>query len=62
MAKLGQKPRFIEPAKRNRMPRPALLILLLVIIIGALIFFSTQAREVPTTTIETDVSPVTNAS
>lgn len=40
---------------------PVILILLVVIVIGALIFFSTQAREVPTTTIETDVIPVDNA-
>jgi hypothetical protein len=59
--KLGQKPCFIEPAKRNGMRPPVILILLVVIVIGALIFFSTRAREVPTTTIETDVIPVANA-
>ena len=44
------------------MPRLIVFIIVIVLLIGALIFLSTQAREVPTTTIETDVSPVANAS
>ena len=43
------------------MPRIAILIIVLVLVIGGLVFLSTQAREVPTTTIETDVSPAANA-
>ena len=44
------------------MPRIGILIILLVLIVGGLYFVSTQAKEVPTTTIETDVSPTGNAS
>ena len=44
------------------MPRIGILIILLVLIVGALYFASTQAKEVPTTTIETDVSPTANAT
>ena len=44
------------------MPRLPILLIILVLITGALVFLSTRVREVPTTTIETDVSPVTNAS
>lgn len=38
------------------MPRFIVLIIAVVLIIGGLILLSTRAREVPTTTIETDVS------
>jgi hypothetical protein len=38
------------------MPRILILIVAQVLIVGGLILLSTQAREVPTTTIETDVS------
>ena len=38
------------------MSRIMLLIIVLVLVIGALFFLSTQAKEVPTRTIETDVS------
>ena len=38
------------------MPRFIVLIIAVVLVIGGLIFLSTRAREVPTTTIETDVS------
>jgi hypothetical protein len=41
------------------MPRIIVLILVLVLVVGGLILLSTQASEVPVTTIETDVS--TNA-
>ena len=38
------------------MPRIVIVIIALVLLVGGLILLSTQAREVPTTTIETDVS------
>jgi len=38
------------------MSRLMLLIIVLALVIGALFFLSTQAKEVPTRTIETDVS------
>ena len=38
------------------MPRIMVLIIALLVLVGVLILLSTQAREVPTTTIETDVS------
>jgi hypothetical protein len=38
------------------MPRFIVLIIAVVLVIGGLILLSTRAREVPTTTIETDVS------
>ncbi|WP_294009609.1 hypothetical protein [Sphingomonas sp.] len=37
------------------MSRIAVLILIVLLVIGGLIFLSTRAREVPVTTIETDV-------
>ncbi|MEO8546764.1 MAG: hypothetical protein ABI422_00210 [Sphingomicrobium sp.] len=43
------------------MSRFVILILVAVLVVGALIFLSTQAREVPTRTIETDVSQGANA-
>jgi hypothetical protein len=55
--KLGQKPPPDLPAKRSIILRIAVLILFIVLVIGGLIFLSTRAREVPLTTIETDVSP-----
>lgn len=54
--KLGQKPAPESPAERNTMSRIAVLIVVIVLVVGGLIFLSTQAREVPVTTIETDVS------
>lgn len=45
------------------MSRPiALLLILLALIIGALFLFSGNASEVPTRTIETDVTAATNAN
>ena len=38
------------------MPRIVIVIIALVLLVGGLILLSTQAREVPVTTIETDVS------
>ena len=44
------------------MPRFMILIIIAVlVVVGGLILLSTQAREVPLTTIETDVSPGPNA-
>ena len=43
------------------MSRIMVLVLVLVLLAGGLVFLSTQAREVPTTTIETDVRPSGNA-
>ena len=44
------------------MSRLISLIILLLLVIGALVFFSMQAREVPTRTIETDVTQPANAN
>jgi hypothetical protein len=38
------------------MPRIIVLIIAVVLVVGGLILLSSQAREVPVTTIETDVS------
>lgn len=38
------------------MPRLIVVILVLLLIVGGLFFLNTQAKEVPTRTIETDVS------
>ncbi len=38
------------------MSRIAFLVIVAVLIVGGLVLLSTQAREVPLTTIETDVS------
>lgn len=43
------------------MSRIAILIVLLLLIVGGAVFLSTRAREVPTTTIETDVGVGSNA-
>ncbi len=43
------------------MPRLIVPILLVLLLIGGLIFLSTRATEVPTRTIETDVSLPGNA-
>ena len=43
------------------MPRIMILIIAVLILVGGLILLSTQAREVPLTTIETDVSTGPNA-
>lgn len=44
------------------MPRLAVPILIVILLVIGALFLSTQAREVPVTTIETDVSPATNAN
>ncbi len=44
------------------MSRLIVLILALALIVGGLVLLSTQAREVPTRTIETDVSQGANAN
>jgi hypothetical protein len=43
------------------MPRIIILIIAVVLVVGGLILLSTQAREVPTTTIETDVTQAPDA-
>ncbi len=43
------------------MPRIMILIIAVLVLVGGLILLSTQAREVPVTTIETDVSQGPNA-
>jgi hypothetical protein len=43
------------------MPRLPLLIILVLLLVGLVVFLSMQAQEVPTRTIETDVSQGTNA-
>lgn len=43
------------------MPRLTILIIVAVLVIGGLVFLSTVPRQVPTTTIETDVSQGGNA-
>jgi preprotein translocase subunit SecY len=43
------------------MSRITVLIIVLLLIVGGVIFLSSAAREVPLTTIETDVSPGPNA-
>ena len=45
----------------SAMPRLIVLIIVVLLVVGGLILLSTQAREVPVTTIETDVSPGANA-
>lgn len=45
------------------MPRAMILLILLVVVVGGLLFFlAGQAEEVPTRTIEVDVSAPANAS
>lgn len=43
------------------MPRLAIPIVIVMLIVGALVFLSMQAREVPTRTIEVDVSKAPDA-
>ena len=43
------------------MSRISLLIVIVLLIVGALVFLSTRAKEVPTRTIETDVRLDANA-
>ncbi len=43
------------------MPRRTVLILVVLLVVGLLIFLSTQAREVPVQTIEVDVAQGANA-
>ncbi len=54
--KLGQKPAPELPAKQSIMSRIAVLLIVIVLVIGGLILLSSRAREVPVTTIETDVT------
>jgi hypothetical protein len=43
------------------MPRIAVPIIIVVLLVAILVFLSTQARDVPTRTIEVDVSTQSNA-
>ena len=56
VGKLGKSPPTEAPRSGIQMSRIMLLIIVLALMIGALFFLSSQAREVPTRTIETDVS------
>lgn len=58
--KVGQK-RQPNPIERNIMSRLTVLIVIVLIVLGALYFLSTRAREVPTSTIEVEVNQATNA-
>jgi ABC-type Na+ efflux pump permease subunit len=57
---LGKSAAIIQP-KRTAMPRIAILIIILVLIIGALVFLSTVPKERPTRTIEVEVPTGGNA-
>jgi hypothetical protein len=61
LGKVGKSPRLPEPRSGNSMSRLIVLVLVAVLVVGLLVFLSMQAREVPTSTIETDVSQDTNA-
>jgi hypothetical protein len=56
LGKVGKSPPIAEPRSGNSMSRLIVLVLIAVLVVGLLVFLSMQAREVPTTTIETDVS------
>lgn len=43
------------------MPKAVILIIAVLLIVGALVLLSTNAREVPVTVIETDVSKAPDA-
>jgi hypothetical protein len=43
------------------MPRLAVPLIIVLLIVGALIFLSTRVREVPTHSVEVDVSQAPNA-
>jgi preprotein translocase subunit SecY len=48
---------FHEPKRKGRMSRAVIfLIVIVVIVAGALVFLSSQAREVPTHSIQVDVT------
>jgi uncharacterized membrane protein YcaP (DUF421 family) len=61
LVKLGKSPGEPTFEKRTTMPRFAVPIIILLILIGALAFLSTRAREVPTHSIEVDVSKAPDA-
>jgi hypothetical protein len=59
LVKLGKSPISTAAPTEDeapRMPRIIVVIIALVLVVGGLVLLSTQAREVPVTTIETDVS------
>jgi hypothetical protein len=55
LVKLGKSPTFDPASEVDSMPRLAVLIVIILLLLGALVFLGTSVREVPTTTIETDV-------
>ena len=61
VVKLGQKPAIAQPLKQSEMSRPTILVILVLLIVGALVLLSTLAKEVPTTTIESDVTQAPDA-
>jgi O-antigen ligase len=48
--------RSYAPARRRKSRLPAILITLLLLLVGFLVWASTQAKEVPTQRIEQDVT------
>jgi hypothetical protein len=56
VGKDGKSPRQHSHQSGKSMSRLIVLIIALVLVVGGLIFLSTSARQVPTHTIETDVS------
>jgi hypothetical protein len=56
VGKDGKSPRLRLRRSGKSMSRLIVLIFVLLLIVGGLIFLSTNAKEVPTHTIETDVS------
>jgi hypothetical protein len=62
VGKVGKSPQTASRQSGKPMSRFIVLIIAVVLVIGGLILLSTNAREVPTRTIETDVSQGANAS
>jgi cytochrome b subunit of formate dehydrogenase len=56
VGKDGKSPRLHHHQSGKSMSRFIVLIIAVVLVIGGLILLSTQAKEVPTRMIETDVS------
>ena len=55
--KVGQKPAVPASRVEGQMPRAVIfIIVILLVIAGALVFLSGQAREVPTQQVEIDVT------
>lgn len=54
--KVGQKPAVPKIEAEGPMSRLVILIVIILIIAGAIVFLSSQAREVPTQPVEVDVT------